>query len=128
VVTYSFPFRPTGPARSVGTDKGIWRRPASQVVAAAPTFELPSAVKLHQNYPNPFNPSTTIRYGLPNRSYVTLAVYNTLGQQVATLVNENKEVGYHEVRFDGTGLASGVYFYRLQAGSFTETKKLVLLK
>jgi hypothetical protein len=79
---------------------------------------LPNEFLLHQNYPNPFNPTTTIRYGLPQRSHVTLTVYNTLGQQVTTLVNGNEEAGYHEQKFDGTGLASGVYFYRIQAGSF----------
>ena len=83
---------------------------------------------LGQNYPNPFNPSTTISFGLPHKSDVQLTVYNTLGQQVATLVKDEKEAGYHEVNFDGGGLSSGVYFYRLTAGSFAGTKKLVLLR
>jgi len=83
---------------------------------------------LLQNYPNPFNPSTTIRYGLPNRSRVTLAVSNTLGQQVLQLVNGEMEAGFHEVRFNGDGLSSGLYFYRMQAGSYVETKKLILTK
>ena len=84
--------------------------------------------RLDQNYPNPFNPSTTIRYGLPTRAHVTLAVFNTLGQKVATLVQGEQEAGDHEVRFDATNLASGVYLCRLQAGSFLETKKLSLLR
>jgi hypothetical protein len=84
--------------------------------------------QLCQNYPNPFNPSTTIRYGLPNRSYVTLTVYNTLGQQVAQLVNGEMDAGFHEVTFDGAELSSGVYFYRLKAGMYVETKKFVLTK
>ncbi len=81
-----------------------------------------------QNYPNPCNPSTTIRYNLPQNSEVTLAVYNTLGQQVSLLVQGEQEAGYHEVRFDGSNIASGVYFYRLQAGSLVESKKVLLLR
>ena len=89
---------------------------------------LPLAYALEQNYPNPFNPSTTIRYGLPGHSPVTLNVFNTLGQQVATLVEGEQEAGYHSVRFDATNLASGVYFYRLQAGVFVQTRKFLFLK
>jgi hypothetical protein len=85
-------------------------------------------ISVSQNYPNPFNASTTIRYGLPIRSHVTLTVFNTLGQQVAVLQNGEREAGYHEVKFDGRNLASGVYLYRLQAGSFVQTRKLLLLK
>jgi hypothetical protein len=90
--------------------------------------ELVTAFSLAQNYPNPFNPSTTIRYGLPHRSIVSLVVYNILGQKVSSLVQEAQDAGYHEVRFDGNNLASGVYFYRLQAGSFVQTRKLLLLR
>ena len=82
---------------------------------------------LEQNYPNPFNPSTFIRYTVPQRSRVVLSVYNNLGQLVSTPMNEEEQAGYHEVKFDGSNLASGVYFYRIQAGSFIQTKKLVLL-
>jgi hypothetical protein len=90
--------------------------------------DLPVSLSLGQNYPNPFNPATTIRYALPARSFVTLSVYNTLGQQVTTLVNDTQEAGYHEVRFDGVNLASGVYFYRLQTGGFVQTRKMLLLE
>jgi hypothetical protein len=83
---------------------------------------------LSQNFPNPFNPSTTIRYGLPNRSHVTLTVFNTLSQQVALLQNNEQEAGYHEVKFDASGLSSGVYFYRLQVGDFIQTRRLMVLK
>jgi beta-glucanase (GH16 family) len=97
-------------------------------VGSADRADVPAAVMLEQNYPNPFNPSTTIRYGLPKGSHVTLTVFNTLGQQVATLENGEMEAGYHEVRIDGANLPSGVYFCRMQSGSFVETRKLLLLK
>ncbi len=89
---------------------------------------LPDAYALGQNYPNPFNPSTTIRYGVPARSHVTLAVFNTLGQHVATLVHREEEAGYHEVVFDASGLSSGIYMYRLTAGEFTDIKRSVLVR
>ncbi len=99
---------------------------------------IPREYRLEQNYPNPFNPVTTIRYGLPLRSAVRLTVYNVVGQEIATLVQEEQEAGYHEARFDGSGLASGVYIYRLQArslrpaeggtGTFVQSRKLLLLR
>lgn len=92
------------------------------------TGSIPTEFKLFQNYPNPFNPSTMIRYGLPQGSQVTLTVFNTLGQQVTLLQNGEQEAGYHEVRFEGSGLSSGVYFYRLRAGDFMATKRLLLLR
>jgi M6 family metalloprotease-like protein len=89
---------------------------------------LPAYYALMQNYPNPFNPSTTIRYGVAERSLVSLAVYNTLGQQVTVLQNGEQEAGYHDVKFDASSLPSGVYFYRLQAGNYVETRKLCLVR
>jgi hypothetical protein len=89
---------------------------------------IPGKVELHQNYPNPFNPSTTIRFQLPRASHVTLTVYDVLGREVSVLVNEGKDAGVHEVKFDGSNLASGVYFNRLQAGEFVQIRKLVLLR
>ncbi len=93
-----------------------------------PSVTKPSEYTLDQNYPNPFNPATTIRYGLPQRSHVILTAFNTLGQQIATLVRGEQEAGYHEVNFDASALSSGVYFYRLQAGDYVVTKKLLLIR
>ncbi len=87
-----------------------------------------SNYKLEQNYPNPFNPSTVISYDIPKSSHVTLSLYDILGRQVANLVNEEKQLGSYQMTFDGSRLASGVYFYRLQAGTYSNTKKLLLLK
>jgi phosphodiesterase/alkaline phosphatase D-like protein len=89
---------------------------------------LPVSYSLAQNYPNPFNPATTIRYGLPQRSMVNLTIFNALGQQVRQLLSEEQAAGYHDVKFEGSGLASGVYFYRIRAGSFVETKKFLLIR
>lgn len=89
---------------------------------------LPPAIELRQNYPNPFNAGTTIKYKLPRASIVNLKVYNVLGQEVATLVDESEPAGIHAVQFGGSGFSSGVYFYRLQAGEFVQTRKLLLLK
>jgi hypothetical protein len=95
----------------------------------------PTDYDLRQNYPNPFNPVTTISYSLPVKSQVELVIYNTLGESVMQLVNGEKEAGNYEVSFSATNLPSGIYFYRLQvypanggAGSFVETKKMVLMK
>ncbi|HTY57327.1 MAG TPA: T9SS type A sorting domain-containing protein [Bacteroidota bacterium] len=90
--------------------------------------QAPRLFTLHQNYPNPFNPSTTIRYDVPRAAFVSLSVYSVLGQEVARLVNGVEEAGYHEARFDASGLASGIYFYRMKAGDFVKTMKLVLTR
>ena len=90
--------------------------------------DSPKGFYLLQNYPNPFNPSTTMRYGLPIRTQVSLTVFNTLGQQVSILHDGEQEAGYHEVKFDASNLPSGLYFYRIQAGRYTETKTLLLVR
>jgi hypothetical protein len=90
--------------------------------------QIPTSYELKQNFPNPFNPHTTIRYGLPNRTNVTLTVFNTVGQQVAVLQNGEQDAGYHEVKFDGSVLSSGAYIYRIEAGEFVQTRKLLLLR
>ena len=86
------------------------------------TFEL------FQNYPNPFNPATKIRYALPERSFVSIKIYSALGKEITTLVNEEKPIGSYEVVFTGNGLASGIYYYRINACGFSRTKKMILLK
>ena len=91
---------------------------------------------LSQNYPNPFNPTTKIKYTIPtaiirqaqSEVFASLNIYDVLGNEIATLVNEEKSVGSYQVEFDGAELTSGIYFYRLRAGNFTETKKMLLLK
>lgn len=110
-------------------NRGVWRRPLSEVETGVRlSNDLPTVISLGQNFPNPFNPTTTIRFALPTRAHVTLSVFNTIGQAVATLVNEVLEAGYHETVFDGGNLASGVYFYRLRAGDYVQTKKLALVR
>jgi predicted extracellular nuclease len=89
---------------------------------------LPVQYALAQNYPNPFNPSTVIVYDLPSAGFVALKIYNILGQEVETLVNEIQTPGRYTVRFSGTTLPSGVYFYRLQSGAFSQVKKMLLVK
>jgi len=88
----------------------------------------PYSFKLNQNYPNPFNPTTTISYSIPKSTFVSLKVYDILGNEVATLVNGEKSAGYYQLKFNGSKLASGVYFYRLTAGNKTDVKKLLLTK
>ena len=90
--------------------------------------EIPAEFSLSQNYPNPFNPTTNIKYAIPKPGFVTLKVYDVLGREVTTLVNAEKSAGSYEINFDASELTSGTYFYSVSAGSFTETKKMVLLK
>ncbi|MEO8167948.1 MAG: T9SS type A sorting domain-containing protein, partial [bacterium] len=88
----------------------------------------PAIFMLYQNYPNPFNPATNISYDLPKTSFVSLKIFNMIGQEVATLVNGVQEAGFKSVTFDASALASGVYLYRIVAGSFIQTKKMILMK
>ena len=89
---------------------------------------VPSNFSLEQNYPNPFNPTTTISYQLPISSKVTLRIYDLLGREVATLVNQEESAGWKEVEWDASSIASGIYFYKLQANNFIETKKMLIIK
>ena len=89
---------------------------------------IPTVFSLSQNYPNPFNPLTKINYTLPVGTKVNIKIYDILGRLVKELVNEFKDAGAYTVSFDGSGFASGVYFYRIEAGKFVQSKKMVLLK
>ena len=114
----------------VGTLTGRWvycRNPATSIPRLG-RQSVPRDFSLDQNYPNPFNPVTTITYALPKPSEVRLSIYDQVGREVFLLVNERRNAGVYEVKFDAAGLSSGVYFYRIQAGDFTQTKRLLLLK
>ncbi len=112
-----------------GTGAGVYRRPLSELVGIQPiSNEIPNQFSLLQNYPNPFNPSTVISFQLAVNSFASLKVYDILGREVATLVNEQLQPGTYEVDWDGSKFASGVYYYKLIAGNYIETKKMVLIK
>ena len=113
-----------------GTGSGMWRRSLSEITSVREVVDgkLQGSFALKQNYPNPFNPSTTIKYSIPTSEFLTLKIYDVLGNEVATLVNEEKPAGSYEVSFNAAKLSSGIYFYSLQSGSYTQTKKLILTK
>ena len=113
-----------------GTENGVWRRPLSEIVTSVEENQTstPSSFNLSQNYPNPFNSATAIQYAIPNRGKVVLKIYDILGKEVTTLINEEKDQGVYTINFDANNLASGLYLYRIQAGSFIDTKKMILLK
>jgi hypothetical protein len=125
----SAPFTPTGSWFSsralVGEIRYVVNTPS---VVGKISNEIPDGFKLSQNYPNPFNPSTTIEFAIPKSSKVTLKVYNAQGQEIATLANEEYLAGTYSIHWNASGLASGVYFYTMQAGNFLQTKKLFLVK
>lgn len=108
---------------------GLWRRNLNEILGISLiSNQIPKSYKLSQNYPNPFNPSTIIKYDLPKEGMVKIVVYDAIGREVKTLVNEEQNAGSYKVEFDGSNLPSGIYFYKLQAGDFTETKKMLLIK
>ncbi|MCX7878207.1 MAG: T9SS type A sorting domain-containing protein [Ignavibacteria bacterium] len=107
---------------------GIYRRPLSTLKINLISANVPGNFELGQNYPNPFNPSTKIRFSLPNSGNAKLIVYDLSGKEVATLVNQHLDAGIYETDFDGSGLASGIYFYKLIAKDFSSTRKMILSK
>ncbi len=114
----------------VGKVNSVWRRPLSEMVTDVKVShgQIYPDLKLEQNYPNPFNPSTTIRYEMSIQGHVLLRVYDELGQEVVTLVNENQSAGIHNVTWDASGQSSGIYFCRLTSGESTRTSKMAVLK
>ena len=98
------------------------------VVAVKEGEGIPTVYALYQNYPNPFNPSTTIRFDLPHAGRVVMKLFNVLGQEVRDIVNEERDAGRHSILFNAASMASGVYFYRIEAGKFVETRKFILLR
>jgi hypothetical protein len=115
----------TGPAQYYIDDFVLERL---DTVVNVKDFSLPTEFILSQNYPNPFNATTSIKYQIPELSFVTLKVYDILGNEIATLINEEKPIGSYDIKFNERALTSGIYFYQLHAGSFVKTKKMVLLK
>jgi photosystem II stability/assembly factor-like uncharacterized protein len=111
-------------------DATVWRLSTNQIPTGVQELssKVPASFSLEQNYPNPFNPMTTIQFSISELSIVYLKVFDLLGREVATLVNGRMEAGVHQVSFDASRLASGIYFYKLETGNFSQTKKLTLLK
>jgi len=126
--TQNFQIDIIGNPTAITFDYGNWILKTIQSVTEAENLLTPLQYSLEQNYPNPFNPSTTIKYQLPNDGFVTIKIFNVLGKEVSTLVKEKQEAGSHSVEYNAADLQSGVYFYRIESGSFIETKKMVLLK
>jgi hypothetical protein len=108
----------------------MWKRRLSEMVTSAkgPSTGVPMHFSLEQNYPNPFNPGTTIRFDLPIASRATLKIYNTLGQEVALLVDDVRIAGVHTIEWNAANMTSGVYFCRLTAGTSFSVKKMILTK
>jgi len=126
----------TGATYSYGNgESDVWliKTDSDGVVEIASTFNLPATYNIHQNYPNPFNPVTTLRYDLPEQANVNIIIYDMLGRQVRTLLNQTQDAGYRSVIWNATNdygnpVSAGVYLYKIQAGEFVQTKKMVLLK
>ena len=115
---------PAGSMPDIGAHENL----LGEIVDVDKELAHKSEFALYENYPNPFNPSTTIKYSIPNQSLVTLKVFDILGREIETLINEEKTAGIYEIDFDASQLSSGIYFYKIQAGDFVETKKMILLK
>jgi hypothetical protein len=108
----------------------FWEDSSDIIVSDIEGFSnvIPGTFGLNQNYPNPFNPTTFINYELPITNDVELSIYNLIGQKIVTLVKESQRAGYHQVEWDASGFASGVYYYRIEAGEFVDVKKMILIR
>jgi photosystem II stability/assembly factor-like uncharacterized protein len=126
-VIYDLQFTDARHGYAVG-ENGVILKLDPSLVTVEPEMGQPNEFILYQNYPNPFNPTTKIRFRIPDDTFVNLRVFDILGNEVAILINEYKPAGEYEVEFNANGLSNGIYFYRIQAGSYAEIKKLVLLK
>jgi hypothetical protein len=128
--TYVSALAVSGTNLFAGTNGGVWRRPLSEMITSVERLstDLPTHFSLDQNYPNPFNPATTISFSLPTESFVSLKVFDALGREVSILLSKELAAGKYSLQWNAAGLASGVYFYRLHAREFVETKKLILLR
>jgi hypothetical protein len=112
-----------------GLSNTVWLRPIAEItLVKKKSLSEPRRFLLFQNYPNPFNPNSKIKFQIPKSSHVSLKVLDIMGKEIQTLVNENLLPGTFEVSFDGSDLPSGIYYYQLQAGDFSQTKKMVLIK
>jgi hypothetical protein len=112
-------------------DQGLWMCRLSDLVTSVNTKDnsiIPSRLVLEQNYPNPFNPTTTIEYGIPLKSFVTIKLFDILGREVAVLVNGERQAGAYKIEFNASRFSSGIYIYQLRSGSLIQTKKMMLLK
>lgn len=108
---------------------GFWYAYQQIIITEVENEEtIPIVFKLEQNYPNPFNPSTKIKFAVPEKSNVLIKVYDILGSEVTTLVNEEMDAGWYENNFNAAGLSSGVYLFRMEAGNYVNTKKMILLR
>ena len=109
---------------------GFWYIYQQSTITAVENEEttMPTVFKLEQNYPNPFNPSTAIKFAVPEKSNVVIKIYDILGNEIITLVNEEMDAGWYEKSFNANGISSGVYLFRMQAGNYVNTKKMLLIK
>ena len=108
---------------------GFWSMYYQNIISKVEDDDIfPNQFMLEQNYPNPFNPSTIIKFGIPERANVVIKIYDILGSEVITLINQEMDIGWYEVQFNASNYSSGIYIYRMQAGNYISTKKMLMVK